>query len=100
MGFYDLTVSGYSNRYGKRFISVSYGGANAYLPLEMFRGKGADVLHFLADRVVVLAGASAAKTLLERVCSVSDFEPGNMITGPGYTNGRFTLGDGSVFGGR
>ncbi len=98
MMFYDLTVSGYSGNSGRRFISVSYGGANAYLALEMFRGKGEDVLHVLADRGVVLTGASAAKTLLERVYSVSDFEPANMITSPGYANGRFVLADGSVFG--
>ncbi len=98
MMFYDLTVSGYSDRNGKRFISVSYGGADAYLPLEMFRGKGEDVLHVLADRGVVLTGASAAKTLLERVYRVSDFEPGNMITSPGYADGSFVLADGSVFG--
>jgi hypothetical protein len=98
MFYYDLTVSGYSEHDGRRFISVSYAGANAYLPVEMFRGKGEDVLHVLAERGVVLTGASAAKTLLERVYRVTDFEPANVITRPGYADGRFTLGDGSVFG--
>lgn len=96
--YFDLTVSGYSDNIGNRFISVSYEGANANIPLEMFRGKGEDVLHVLADRGLVLTGVSAAKTLLERVYKVTDFEPAIMITRPGYANGKFTLGDGSVFG--
>lgn len=94
----ELTVSGCLDNNGNRFISVSYEGVNAHLPLHMFRGKGEDVLHVLADRGLVLPGASAAKTLLERVYRVKDFEPANVITKPGYANGSFVLADGSVFG--
>jgi preprotein translocase subunit YajC len=96
--YHDLEVAGYADRNGNRFISVSYEGANAIIPHAMCYGKAESVLSTLADRGLVLPGPSAAKTLLERIYRVTEFEPTDVIARPGFANGQFTLGDGSVMG--
>jgi hypothetical protein len=96
--YHDLEVAGYADRNGNRFISVSYEGANAIIPHAMCYGKAESVLSTLADRGLVLPGPSAAKTLLERIYRITEFEPANVIATPGYANGQFTLGNGSVIG--
>lgn len=98
MFYHDLKVAGYSDCNGKRFISASYEGTTAVIPHAMCYGKAEDVLPALADRGLVLPGSSAAKTLLERIYRVTEFEFANVIATPGYANGQFTLGNGSVIG--
>ncbi|WP_294211006.1 DUF927 domain-containing protein [uncultured Sphingomonas sp.] len=96
MFYHDLKVAGYSDCNGKRFISASYEGRTAIIPHAMCYGKAEDVLPALADRGLVIPGPSAAKTLLERIYRITEFEAANVIATPGYANGQFTLGDGSV----
>ncbi|MGR6331480.1 DUF927 domain-containing protein [Sphingomonas sp. XXL09] len=97
MFYHDLKVSGLSGSSGKRYIVASYGGITALIPHAECHGN-ANLLQLLADRNLVLPGAPAAKTLLQRIYDVNDFPVGNVIATPGYADGQFTLGNGVVIG--
>jgi len=89
-------IRGLINQNGQRFIKFSYNDRSAYIPQQICRGN--QLIDLLAIEGLVVTGTRAMNSLFDNISSVSDFEPADIIAGPGFGDGRFTLGDGSVIG--
>jgi len=89
-------IRGLLNQQGQRFLHFSYNDRSACIPPQMYRGR--QLIDLLASEGLVVTGSRSIKSLFDNISSVSDFEPADIIEGPGFGNGRFTLGDGSIFG--
>ena len=98
MSFTYLTVKGLLDQHGQRFVSISRNGQTATVAHRACLGRAEVLLNLLAAHGLVLTGADAIKNLLDNVQSVTNFEAALIIESPGYADGRFTLGDGSIFG--
>ncbi len=83
-------------RNGQRFVRISYNDRTAYIPQHLCIGK--QLIDLLAIQGLIVTGTRSEKNLFDNISSISAFEPAHIIASPGFIDGRFTLGDGSVIG--